>query len=99
MAKAQTVRTPTHKWFTAPGTLAIAIGRLHGQTLYINRLENGRVVEKRVAYAASFDLTGHGKGVSPYDGRRVSIMQGAWRYQFGPDAPLPAFCELHKESV
>ncbi len=97
MTRAITIHKPSHKWFAAPGTLAIAIGQLRGKTLFLNRIDpsSGKVIEKSVAYAASYDLTGYGEGVPANNERRVAAMQGAWHYQFGDAAPLPAFCEKH----
>jgi hypothetical protein len=90
-----TIHKPTHKWFIAGNPIAICIGQLRGSTLYLNRIgTNGQVIEKRVARAASWDLTGYGKGVAMGDLNAIARMQGAWHYMFG-DIPAPNFCERH----
>jgi len=101
MAKTQTVRTPTHKWFRGDSPLAIAIGRLQGSTLWLNRLDAaGAVVEKSVAYSQAWRLTNYGNGVEP-EGMALAFiaMREAWRYQFGPDVPAPDRCEVHAAEV
>lgn len=100
MARLITIHKATHKFFTAPGTLAIAVGQLRGNLLYINRIDSsGNVAEKSWAVgSAAYHLTGYGKGVAVHDVARVERMRNAWRYIFGDDIQSPAFCEIHKES-
>ena len=90
---------PTHKFFAAPGELAIAIGQLRGDSLYLNRLDSAcNVVETAKAIGSCTEhLTNYGKGVAITDTRAIESMRGAWRYMFG-DVPGPVFCELHRES-
>ena len=90
----------THKFFGDDGTPAIAVGQLRGDLLYINRFENGKLIEKTWAVGACADhLTGYGDGVSKDNPRAVESMLTAWRYTFGADVPMPAWCEVHDESL
>jgi len=94
-----TIHKPTHKFFAAPGELAIAIGQLRGSTLYLNRFENGRLIEKTYAIeSCARHMTNYGKGVRIDDSAAIQSMRSAWRYIFGSDCAAPVFCELHKES-
>ena len=88
------IKKPTHKFFAAPGELAIAIGQMRGDRLYINRLDRGRVIEtERAIGSCAYHLTGYGKGVPLTDTRAIQSMRGAWRYMFGSDVTAPIFCE------
>lgn len=91
-----TIHKPTHKFFGAPGELALAIGQRRGDTLYLNRFDNaGNVIERTRAVGSCCDhLTGYGKGVAMTDASAIQTMRGAWRYVFGYDVPTPVFCEL-----
>lgn len=100
MPKPITIHKATHKWFTAPGTLAIAIGQLRGDLLYLNRIDvAGKVSEKTWAVGTcAYHLTGYGKGIAATEALSVDSMQSAWRFTFGADIAAPAFCEINKES-
>lgn len=100
MPRKITIHKATHKFFTASGTLAIAVGQLRGDMLYLNRIDDaGQVVEKSWAVGTcAYHLTGYGKGIAPHEALSVESMQGAWAFTFGIDIPPPAFCEVHKES-
>lgn len=100
MPRKITIHKATHKFFTAPETLAIAVGQLRGDMLYLNRIDSaGQVVEKSWAVGTcAYHLTGYGKGVLPDSGKPVESMQSAWAFTFGVDVTAPAFCEVHKES-
>jgi len=94
------IHKATHKWFAAPGAIAMAIGQRRGTSLCLNLINSaGQVTDKTMCYGAVDALTGYGAGVAMDDARRVESMRAAWRYTFGPDQPAPAFCEMHKESV
>jgi len=93
------IKKATHKFFGAGGTPAIAVAQKRGDYLMLNRLENGKVVERSYAIGACADyLTFYGRGVPPNESRRVESMQGAWRYMFGADVPLPLWCEVHTDA-
>jgi len=97
--KVFTIKKATHKFFGAGGTPAIAVAQKRGDYLMINRLENGKVVERACAIGACADyLTFYGGSVAPHEARRVEFMQGAWRHMFGVDAPLPLWCEVHTDA-
>lgn len=91
------IHKPTHKFFFAPnGTPALAMGQMRGDSLVLNLLDNGRVIEKTWAVGSCADhLTGYGKGVQAEDAVKVERMQSAWRFTFGPDIPAPAYCETN----
>lgn len=96
MRKPFKIHKPTHKFFGASGSPAIAIGQMRGDVLYLNRYENGRLVQKTWAVgSACYHLTGYGTGVSKDAGpREKDAMQSAWIFTFGPDAPPPVWCEI-----
>lgn len=97
MPRVFNIHKPTHKFFAPSGTPAIAIGQLRGDYLMINRLDNGQVIEKaRAVGSCAYHLTGYGEGVPADDARQVESMQGAWRFMFGADVPVPAYCETHE---
>lgn len=100
MPRTFTIHKATHKFFTAPGTLAVAVGQLRGDTLYLNRFNDaGELVEKSWAVGTcAYHLTGYGKGIATDEALSVDSMQNAWRFTFGVDVPPPAFCEIHKGS-
>lgn len=99
MGRTFTVHKVTHKFFGPNGTPAIAVAQKRGDTLMINRLESGQIVEKaRAVGSCAYHLTGYGKGVPADDARQVASMQSAWRFMFGLDIPSPVTCEIHKES-
>jgi len=89
-----TIHKPTHKFFAAPGELAIGLGQLRGSLLYLNRLEHGRVIERSFAIQTGAEhLTGYGDGVPMTDSAAIQSMRGAWRHVFGYDCPAPIMCE------
>ena len=96
MARKITIHKPTHKFFAAPGELAIAIGQRRGDRLYLNRLDDcGNVIERTSSIGTCTDhLTGYGNGVPLTDTRAIQSMRGAWHYMFGYDVPAPVFCEV-----
>ena len=97
--KVFTIKKATHKFFGAGGTPAIAVAQKRGDSLMINRLENGKVVERaRAVGTCAGHLTGYGYGIAPREALSVDSMQGAWRYMFGVDAPLPLWCEVHTDA-
>lgn len=99
MPKVYTIHKPTHKFFGPNGTPAIAIAQKRGDFLMINRLENGKVIDRAWAVGSCANhLTGYGKGVPHFNRELVARMRAAWLYAFGPDVPVPAWCEKHKES-
>ena len=98
-----TIHKPTHKWFGINGTSAICIGQVRGDTVYLNRLECGKVVERSKAIGVTAEyLTGYGTGVDkvfPFCGQvRLDAranMRFAYWHVFGDDVEMPDWCERH----
>lgn len=87
------IHKPTHRFLAANGDL-IAIGQQRGDIVYLNRFDAGALVEKTYAVGSCADaLTGYGKGVSADEPARLAAMQGAYKFTFGAEGPLPTFCE------
>ena len=97
MPKTYVIHKPTHKWFGAGGSPALAIGQKRGDLLVLNRFdETGALVEKSWAVGiCARHLTGHGAGVPADMALAVDSMQNAWRSRFGEDVPVPVMCEEH----
>ena len=94
-----TVHKVTHKFFGPDGTPAIAIAQRRGNRVMINRLDNGRVVEKAIAVGICANhLTGYGAGVARDRALAQDSMQNAWRFTFGTDVPVPECCEVHSDT-
>lgn len=96
MPRKYTIKKVTHKFFGPQGSPAIAVGQMRGDSLWINRLENGRVVETAKAVGTcAYHLTAYGEGTGPDSPLSQDSMQSAWRYMFGADVPAPVLCEVH----
>lgn len=92
-----TIHKVTHKFFGPGGSPAIAVAQKRGDSVVLNRLDaSGNIIEKSWAVGScASHLTGYGKGVAPHEALSVDSMQNAWRFTFGADVPIPAWCEVH----
>lgn len=97
MTRKITIHKPTHCLYGESGLIALVQTR--GSFAYLNRIENGKVVDKTWAVeTAVMDLTGYGTGVSrdgvsPAKERAFENMRSAYLYVFGPDVELPVLCK------
>lgn len=84
-----TIHKPTHKFVNERGDVC-AIGQLRGSTLYLNRFENFKLVEKSWAVeSGARHLTNYGKGyAAPHPN-----LDSAWKFTFGVDIPTPVRVE------